>query len=176
MTCGSCGSGASGPDGRAGGREGRRARRAVRGGLSLWAGRLIAGKPSCGRSKLGRLGGHHRNRALAALPNVRIIGVLTVVGVYDGGTYCCAGARKRPRRRSRPSTSSRQRLWRIFCPSLGPRRRGDRAAAGIRRQRPAGHHAGRRRGASISTATPLRRADVPWCSAATMRPRGRLQT
>mgnify|MGYP003694802743 CR=1 FL=1 len=38
----------------------------------------------------------------------------TVVGVYDGGTYCGAGARQRPRRRA-AEHEPRQRLWRIFA-------------------------------------------------------------
>ena len=77
----------------------------------------------------------------------------TVVGVYDGGTYS-ALERVNDHVAEPPAHEPRQRLWRIFARRCDPRRRRHRAAAGVRRQRPSRHHAGRRR-ARLSQ--PLRR-------------------
>jgi sarcosine oxidase subunit alpha len=98
---------------------------------------------------------------LSALANVRIMSRTTVVGVYDGGTYS-ALERVNDHVAGPPEHEPRQRLWRIFA-SAAFSPPGPSSAAGVRRQRPARHHAGRRRARAISTASavaPGRRAVV----------------
>src|SRR6185503_10509152 len=56
----------------------------------------------------------HAQAELAALPNVRIMGRTTVVGVYDGGTYS-AVERVNDHVADPPEHEPRQRLWRIFA-------------------------------------------------------------
>ena len=86
----------------------------------------------------------HIAAELAALPDVRILPRTTVFGVYDHGTYA-ALERVNDHVAVPPEHEPRQRFWRIHRQAMRRCRRRDRAAAGVRRQRPSGHHAGRRR-------------------------------
>ena len=106
-------------------------------------GRLLAdaARSTAGRRAVGRA---RRRRNCAALPDVRIMPRTTVFGVYDGGTYWRARARRRSSRRAAaaraaPAAVAHRRQ------ALRARGRRDRAAAGVRRQRPARRDAGGRR-------------------------------
>ena len=115
-------------------------------------GRLLAeryeidgGPAPMGRGGGGRAGKPARRAASCART--------TVFGVYDGGTY---GAVERVNDHVPvpPAHEPRQRLWRIVAKRAVLAAGRDRAADGVRRQRPARHHAGRR-GAQLCQ--PLRR-------------------
>ena len=97
---------------------------------------------------------------LSALPNVRLMRRTTVFGVYDGGTY---GAVERvndhvaapPAHRAAPARLAHRGK---ACGAGGRR---DRAPHGVRRQRPARRHAGRRGAHAMSIALLSLRAGAP---------------
>ena len=135
----------------------RCARRAVRRGLS--SGRAAdCREPRLGRSKLGRVGGPYPSRIGGAAQCAHH-------APHDGGGrlrrrhLLGAGARQRPRRRAARARAAPTPVAHLRQ-ALRARRRGHRAAAGVRRQRPSRHHAGRRR-ARLSQ--PLRRRSRAAC-------------
>ena len=145
------------------GRPRRRARHPVRGGLrarrppACRSGREIDGSSRHAWAAARRGGAARACRRCASCRAPRVF------GAYDHGTY---GAVERvtdhlaapPRASSRASA-----LWRIVAKRTRARGGRDRAADGVRRQRPPGRHAGRRR---AHLPQPLRRR--------ARAPRGRL--
>ena len=130
----------------------RRARDAVRGGSP-------PRRPAAGRARTrwtaspAPAGRRKPRPSSRCMPRRAHPARTTVFGAYDHGTY---GALERVADHlpDRPTGAAAPALWQIVAQPRGAGRRRDRAAAGVRRQRPAGRDAGRRACAPTSNATP----------------------
>ena len=80
---------------------------------------------------------------LAASPNVTLMARTTVFGWYDGNVFGCL-ERVQKHRGASDSQCAGRALLAYPCQARGAGDGGRGAAAGVRRQRPAGRHAGRR--------------------------------
>ena len=113
------------------------------------------------RGRWRELDAHARGHRPAAAPPPSAISTTTIWRWPSASPTTC---------RCRRRTSRAQRLWRVRARQVVLAHRRHRAAAGVRRQRPARHHAGRAPRAPISTATASRRAAGPCWSPTTTAP------